>query len=338
MAADHRSATPALPLVADPPVSRNGQLTRQLGAVLLLGAFLPLVFQGVAHGYRVAGNALLTTAVLAVLAAGTILLLVLLAGGTRAATPLGATTTGRVTWAFLVTVAGGTLWTLGWLIADSAELEIVRSGRLTLLSGGLLFVLVAAVLTHSWPLRILAALLLLAVVASGALLLRNTGPTEADQALRRAGYPHGALYVVTIPGYRSIGRSFGASPDGDLFEPTTLPDGADPATFRISFKTRYTYPCAHNLRCSDADTTEAASTTTSSLTPTIDLADRSGFVATRGRATLQLTAGTAVDPTVLRTALREARPPTDTEILHAIPAPPPTDFLDSLRRFLRHHL
>ncbi|BCY07630.1 hypothetical protein L3i22_027180 [Actinoplanes sp. L3-i22] len=321
---------PGRPRWTDPAESRPGQLTWQLITVWLLGGCAPFVLDGVAHGFELGGPAFTTAtvAMLVVIAAGLITMLYLLVRATSLVTPLGGTRRRRLLWAALVAAGGGLAWLTGRTVATAHGLDVLHNGRLAVLLGGALAALVAAALTRGWWLRAPATAALVVLAATGVLAFRDTGPSELDQRLARAGWTRDAAWHLDVPGFRPVRSTFGLAEQGDEYVPT------DPAAAgRITLLTIDVSTGCHPPRCTDQNYLLLGGTNRAS----VFTGDTPRAAIIRNHHVLELTGNPDVPPELLRQALASARPATDTELLDTLPAYSPRNPVEAARAWLRRH-
>ncbi|WP_436520381.1 hypothetical protein [Actinoplanes sp. HUAS TT8] len=335
-AARHRAEIPLAPDPApeppqwkDPAANRTGQLVWQFIGVGLLGGCAPFVLDGVAHGYELGGTTytVATTGMLLVVGAGLITLLYLLVRATPLVTPLGATRRGRLLWAALIAGGGTIAVLLGRTFAAAHDDGLLHNGRLAVLLGGSLTVLVAAALTGGWWLRAPAAVALIVLTWTGLIAFRDTGPTELEMRLTQAGADRTEMWTVTVPGYRVVHQTFGLAETGDEYLPAP-----GSAAGRLVLTTVDLSQGCRPPRCADPDylllTPGQAVVLPGSPTRVVML---------RGHQVLELTAPIDADTDRLRDALQASRPATDPELLGALPAAPAGNPIDAFRIWLRHH-
>ncbi|WP_433553966.1 hypothetical protein ACQP08_12945 [Micromonospora zamorensis] len=201
------------------PLTPGWRVLGQLGAVWMLGSALlttvipalaPLLFVGL-------GAVLVGLLVVVVLGVG---LLRLIARSTASVTVLG---TRPGLWALLVLVGGLALARLAWRWTDEVGLGVSSDATLTLLLGGVPYVLVAGLLLRGWRPRLAAGLALVGLLGLGLVALARSGPDEVTERLRYATQDRRTAYVVEVPGYRPVDSAYGGALGGGEFAP------ADPA-------------------------------------------------------------------------------------------------------------
>lgn len=200
-------------------------IAAQLVAVWLLGAVaIPMGFGLVAVAVFAGSEAmLLAVLVAAALAIGYLWLVIRF---TAPVSLLGATAPRRALWALLVFGGGTAMWGAGWALTDEAGLGISHHTVLTLIFGGVPFVLVAGVLLRRWYLSLTALVVLLGLVATGLVALRQSGPDELTERLDHARLSRDMAYVVEVPGYRPVDTAYGDRLGTGLFlpeDPAALP-------------------------------------------------------------------------------------------------------------------
>ncbi len=156
---------------------------------------------------------------------------------------------------------------------------------------------------------------------------RTVRPAAAAdlRAIGRAGEK--GLYVADIPGFRLAPLLA----DGVQFDPVGGSGG--PAAVGIMLATgQSAAQFCQGLRCETAgDLTYRHGTGSGAVE------EYAGYLLARGSTTVQVTGGAAVDRAVLRDAVLAARPPTDKEILHALPPAHGRDPVAWWRSWLKEH-
>ncbi|WIM98871.1 hypothetical protein ACTOB_002491 [Actinoplanes oblitus] len=321
-----RTAPPAddPPRWRDPAASRPGQTVWQFISLWILGGCVPLVLTGMARGFKLGGTgttvataALLTVAVLVFLG-----LLVLLVRATPVVTPLGSTPARRLLWALLVASVGALTWLAGRAVADAHGLAFRHDGRLTVFLGGALIIPVAAVLARGWWLRTPAALVLVALAGAGLLAFRDNGPSDGDLRVARFNALPVEAWVVDVPGYRRQRQTFGLGEGGDEY--TAAGSGR-----RIHLIASPVDGSCPPSRCEEPADTGRPRLASGGAGPTA--------VVRHGAVYLELAADRAVDGRLLVTALDNARPASEAELLASLPEAPGTGFPEHARSWLRRH-
>ncbi len=227
----------------------------------------------------------------------------------------------------LVAAVGALTWLAGRSIATAREPGVLQNGRLAVLLGGGLAVLVAAALTSGWWLRVPAVAALLAVVWAGTFAFRDTGPSDLDVRLDHAGLERSDLRVLTIAGYHPVDPSFGMNENGDEYVPNS-PGAAG----RINLKVIEVTAGCRPPRCTDPGYLLSVPVYPKSFDGDLPRA----AVLENGRV-YELTGDLGVDPGLLRNALRTLRTPRDEEIAAGLPPFSPRNPAEALRHWLRDH-
>lgn len=314
----------------DPAASRPGQMIWQFIGVGLLGGCAPFVFDGVAHGYELGGTVytVATTGMLIAVAAGLIALLYLLVRATSLITPLGTSRRRRLLWAVLVATVGTLVWFLGRTVATARDPGVLHNGRMAVLIGGGLAILVAAALTRGWYLRAPVVVALVGLAWLGVFAFRDTGPTELEYRLDALAMNPADLWMVDIAGYHAVRHTFGQAVNGDEYQSATT--GAGPITLKIF---DIGYGC-RPPRCTDSNYVLLPADHQISV---IRDTDRTRVVALVGHQVIELTGPADVDPGPLKLAISSARRATDAELVAYLPQGPAPDPVEAVRIWLRKH-
>ncbi|MFI1995729.1 hypothetical protein [Actinoplanes sp. NPDC020271] len=322
------SPLPDRPHWEDPAASRTGQLVWQFIGVWLLGGCTPFVLDGVAHGYELGGTeyTVATTGMLVVVALGLIALLYLLVRATALVTPLGASRRGRLLWAVLVAAVGTLAWLAGRAVATAREPGVLHNGRMAVLLGGGLAVLVAALLTRGWWLRAPAAAALIVLAGAGVFAFRDLGPSDLDVRLDQAARKRTDFNVVTVAGYHPAQLTFGTNETGDEYVPDT-PGAGGRIVLRIVDISHGCQP----PRCLDPGYLYLG------VAPTI-FEDRPPRAAVLHHQRIyELTGDPGVDPQLLLHSLTDIRQARDAEIAQGLPPFSPRNPVEAARHWLREH-
>ena len=307
-------------------------IAAQLVAVWLLGAMgLPMGFGLVAVAVFVGSGAMLVAVlVAAALAIGYLWFVVRL---TAPVSLLGATAPRRALWVLLVLGGGTAMWGAGWALTDEAGLGISHNTALTLIFGGVPFVLVAGVLLRRWYLSLTALVVLLGLVATGLVALGQSGPDELTERLDHARLSRDMAYVVEVPGYRPMDTVYGDRLGTGLFlpeDPAAIPpDHPGGGTYSVHISL-VVYPVFADDFCFLAECSIESDGSTY-----VRRVDTHEYVIRHSEVHVHVIGGLLVDRALLREVALAARPATDEELLRALPPPPATGPLDILRRRLR---
>ncbi|WP_328375525.1 hypothetical protein OHQ88_13290 [Micromonospora zamorensis] len=304
---------------AEPDVTGawGGQLTPgrralgQLGAVWMLGSALlttaipalaPLLFVGW-------GAVLVGLLVVVVLGVG---LLRLIARSTASVTVLG---TRPGLWALLVLVGGLALARLAWRWTDEVGLGVSSDGTLTLLLGGVPYVLVAGLLLRGWRPRLAAGLALVGLLGLGLVALARSGPDEVTERLRYATQDRRTAYVVEVPGYSPVDPAYGGALGGGEFAPADL--AAVPPARHVNV---IAGPVVGDGRgecgqphLDSAPTVESCATEPGGAVYLRGVVEH-GYQVTRGDRGVVVLGSLAVDRDLLRRATRTLRPATAVDL------------------------
>ena len=199
--------------------SRPTLIATQLAAAWAVGGIaLPIAWRAVLVAAFAGGQG--TAGVLALVTVAILLAyLIAVITATRAVSVLGGTPARRVLWALLV-LGGGTIgWGSGWAVTDGVGHAVSGSLIPTVILGGLPFVLTAGLLLRGWQLRTAAVGLIVALLGTGAVLLRYESPAEFDQRLEARGVYRQTAYAVAIPGYLPTDPDYGNRFGGSGFHP-----------------------------------------------------------------------------------------------------------------------
>ncbi|GAA4585548.1 hypothetical protein GCM10023107_01050 [Actinoplanes octamycinicus] len=277
-----------------------------------------------ARGFKLggAGTTVATGALLAVAALVFLGLLVLLVRATPVVTPLGATPGRRLLWAVLVAGGGALTWLAGRAVADARGLAFMHDGRLTVLLGGALIIPVAALLARGWWLRGPAALVLIALAGAGLLAFRDNGPSDGDRRVGRFNALPVQAWVVDVPGYQRNRQTFGLGDGGDEYSPAGTGGRLRLVASPVG------------AACDLVECDEVADSTESQL---IEVNDAPAAVIRHGGIYLRLTGTRGTDTTLLLTALTNARPATEAELVATLPESPDSGLPEKARSWLRRH-
>ncbi|PYC74965.1 hypothetical protein C7C45_03505 [Micromonospora arborensis] len=279
----------------------------QLGAVWLLGttlltaaipALAPLLFVGW-------GAVLVGLLVVVVLGAG---LLWLIARSTASVTVLGAR---PGLWVLLVLAGGLALARLGWRWTDEVGLGVSSDATLTLLLGGVPFVLVAGLLLRGWRPRLAAGLALVGLLGVGLVALARSGPDEVTERLRYAAQDRRTAYVVEIPGYRPVDSAYGGALGAGEFAPAD-PSAVPPARYVNVIADPVVGDARGECGQPHLDAAPAAESCATEPGGAVYLRGvvEHGYQITRGDRGVVVLGSLAVDRDLLRRATRTLRPAT----------------------------
>ncbi|MFE9206402.1 hypothetical protein [Micromonospora sp. NPDC007230] len=290
----------------------RGLVALQLGAVWALGGLLlPAVVQGLAPLLFIGWGAVLAGALGGVAAVVTCLWLVITPTGSVSV--LGGTAPRRACWALLVFGGGAALWRLGWAVTDEAQLGVSNHQVLTVVLGGVPFVLMAGMLLRPRPLRLGAAAALVGVAALGLLALKHLGPDELPMRLQSAGLDRSTAYAVEIPGYRPVDDAYGGRLGTGDFLPAD-PNAVPPP--RYVTIVAYGPSAWRDGQCQvpvDSHLSTADCTLESGGLAYVHGVVEHGYRVRRGAASVVVAGSLAVDRQLLRQAALTVRPATAAE-------------------------